>query len=85
MGYRGRDGWFRRNTGSVPFPVLKGGAMNRFDEVISRQQVQRVVPRNPWWSKALVVFTGIVLAWVLVLLIIGGVFYWLDMLAEWVA
>ena len=54
-------------------------------EVIARQQVERVCPPAPFWSKALLIAGGIVVGWMLILVFLGGVVYWLDTIAEWLA
>ena len=52
-------------------------------DIIGRQEVSRVLPRVPIWSRLLTwaVFCG--LAWVLVLLFIGGIWWWADQIAMW--
>lgn len=53
----------------------------RLSDILQRQQVERVLPPVGFWSRVALWIPFIVMAWVILLLMCGGIIYWLDVLA----
>lgn len=53
-------------------------------DVLSRTEVQRVVPEGLAIDKVLLFAAAGIVTWVIALALVGGVIFWSEMLAKWV-
>lgn len=52
-----------------------------FSDILSRQQVDRIVPRVPWLQRLCVWFGLAALAWTLLAIFFGGIVFWTEILS----